>query len=46
MWLVEEKCNGDFDVAWVGDADDDGAGDGWMCDELFFDFEGIDVFTS
>jgi hypothetical protein len=26
--------------------DDDGAGDIWVLDEAFFDFEGVDVFAT
>ena len=44
--LVEEEGSGHFNVARVRDADDDRAGDGWVCDETFFDFERVDVFAA
>jgi hypothetical protein len=43
---VKQKGGGYFDVAWMGDADDNGTGDGWMGDESLFDFEGVDIFAA
>jgi hypothetical protein len=44
--FVVEEGGGYFDVAGVWDADYDGAGDGWVGYEAFFDFEGVDVFAA
>jgi hypothetical protein len=44
--FLEEEGRGYFDIAGVRDADYDGAGDGWVGYEAFFDFEGVDVFAA